>query len=165
VERKLRATRSAMRSPLVVLWFFAAAATVRAECAWVLWTSASGTAPNGVSYAGTQFPDSIYESRDGCYRVARCSVIRFMRLTISLILSTASSTASIRGRDTGSDASLTSSWRFPLITKRGLLISWAIVVAWLATNRSAARTRATSSSCAFRTATVAWDASARINSS
>ena|SRR5438309_4733992 len=37
VERKLRATRSAMRSPLAVLWFFAAAATVRAECAWVLW--------------------------------------------------------------------------------------------------------------------------------
>jgi len=39
--------------------------------AWVLWMSASGTAPNGASYAGTQFPDSVYESRDGCYRAAK----------------------------------------------------------------------------------------------
>jgi len=37
VDRKLRATRPAMRSLLVVLWFFAAAATAHAEGAWVLW--------------------------------------------------------------------------------------------------------------------------------
>ena len=57
-------------SVIAVLFLLASAATANAECAWVLWTSASGTAPK-VSYAGTQFADSIYESRDSCYRAAR----------------------------------------------------------------------------------------------
>ena len=57
-------------SLLITLSLLDSAATASAECAWVLWTSATGTAPNGVSYAGTRFPDSIYASRDGCYRVA-----------------------------------------------------------------------------------------------
>ena len=38
--------------------------------AWALWTSKYGAAQNGLIYAGTQFPDSIYSSRNGCYRAA-----------------------------------------------------------------------------------------------
>ena len=57
-------------SAIAALCLLTSTATAYAECAWVLWKSTYGAAANGVSYAGTRFPNSIYESRDGCYRAA-----------------------------------------------------------------------------------------------